>query len=89
MAGTIKAGRAMVKVYADRRELTRGLAGAKQQLRAFSASVSRIGRSMMAFSVAAAIPFAFAVRKFSAFADQMAEVKAVTGAVADEFKCLY
>lgn len=81
----IKAGSAMVKVYADNRALVRGLNRAQRRLRAFSAGVARLGRSLLAVSAAAAVPIAFATRTFAAFSDQMAEVRAVTGATEDQF----
>ena len=84
----IKAGEAMVKIYADSRALTRGLNKAQRKMRAFGASVSEMGGKLMRFSAIAALPFALAARTFAGFEDKMAEVKAVTGAVGAEFNAL-
>ena len=49
MANTtsIRAGRAFVELFADDTKLVRGLRSAERKLRAFGASISRLGRQMM------------------------------------------
>jgi len=82
----IRAGRAYVEIFADATALQRGLSKAQAKLRAFSASVGNVGRSLVKTSAAMLIPLGIATKTFAAYEDQMAIVKAVTGATTEEFK---
>jgi hypothetical protein len=84
-AGAIRAGRAFVELFADDSKLVRGLRAASAKLKAWGRSVTAIGMQMLRTAAAAAVPIAFATRTYAAFADQMATVRAVTGATADAF----
>ncbi len=84
----IKAGEAMVKVFADDRALVRGLRGSQRRLRAFAQSVGRVGSALLGIAAAAAVPFILAARTFAQFEDKMAEVRAVTNATEGDFKAL-
>jgi TP901 family phage tail tape measure protein len=73
-SANIRAGAAYVELYTQNNRLVRGLAGAKKKLMAFSASVTTIGRKMLAASLIMATPFAFGVKVFADFEEQMANV---------------
>lgn len=86
---SIKAGAAYVELFADNSRLVRGLRLAENRIKAFGQKASQIGQRMLLLSGAMATPLAFATRTFAGFEDQMLAVKAVTGAVGDEFDRLY
>ena len=90
MAGRrdIQAGRAYVTMYVRNKGLIRGLRNAQARMRAFGSGVQAIGMKMLRMGAVMAVPFAFATRTFMGFEDQMLTVKAVTGAVGDEFEKL-
>lgn len=84
----IRAGQAYVELFTKDEKFKRGLKSASAKLKAFAASAQRIGRQMLMASVVAATPLALATRTFAGFSDQMLTVKAVTGAVGEEFEKL-
>jgi len=84
-AGSIRAGRAFVELFADDSKLVRGLRRAQKKLKAFGDSVRGFGLKMVGLGAAMIAPLAIAGRIFSGFDDQMRTVKAVTGATAEEF----
>jgi len=86
---SIRAGAAYVELYAKSNRLVRGLRLAEARLKAFGQKASAIGKRLLMFSGAAALPFAFATKTFAGFEGQMKAVQAVTGATGDEFKRLY
>ena len=88
MAAAIRAGKAMVKVYADNSALMRSLDQSQKRLRAFSVSVGQIGMGMAKVAAVIAAPLALSARVFAGFSDQMAQVRAVTGATADQFRAM-
>lgn len=65
--------------------LLRGLRNAKAQLKAFGADVTALGRAMAQMSIAAALPFALATKRFADFDDKMREVKAVSQSNEQQF----
>jgi TP901 family phage tail tape measure protein len=73
-ASDIKAGAAYVELYINNSALARGLKSAQRQLRGFSASVTNIGKRMMALSGVMATPFIAGVKVFADFEQQMANV---------------
>lgn len=87
MAGRrdIQAGRAHVSMYVRDAALVRGLRNAQRRLHAFGSGAQAIGTKMIRMGALMAAPFAFAARTFMGFEDQMLTVKAVAGAVGDEF----
>lgn len=81
MANTsaIRAGRAFVELFADDTKLVRGLRAAERKLRAFGASISRLGRQMMGIGVAMLTPLASAGKAFAAMGDSVAKMAKRTG----------
>ena len=89
MANTqgIKAGRAYVELGVGDK-LTAGLKRAQARLKAFGASVTNIGRKMLAGGLAASAPMIASAKVFGGFEDQMLTVRAVTAATQKQFKAL-
>jgi len=85
---SIRAGAAYVELTVRDSQLVKGLKRARARLKAFSAGVSDLGKKLLGISAIAAAPLALSARVFGGFADQMAEVRAVTGATEDEFHAL-
>ena len=79
-ARSIRAGAAYVELTVRDSQLVKGLSRARARLKAFSAGVSDLGKKLLGISAIAAAPLALASRVFGGFEDQMAEVRAVTGA---------
>lgn len=71
MANTnaIRAGRAFVELFADDTKLVRGLRSAERKLRAFGASISRLGRQMVGLGAALLTPLVAAGKAFSTMGD--------------------
>lgn len=88
MARTVNAGAATVRVFADTDPLQRGLKKAQRQLKAFSASVTKIGMGLIKTGALIVAPIVLALRVYSQFADQMAIVAAVTNATGAAFAAL-
>lgn len=84
-AGAIRAGRAFVELFADRANLSKGLAAAKAQLQGFASSAKSIGSSMLAAAGTSAVPFVAATTVFAGFEHSMARVKALSGASGEDF----
>lgn len=89
MASTsgIRAGRAFVELGVNDK-LTAGLKKAQAQLRAFGDGVKAIGVEMVKVSAAVAAPFAASTMVFAGFEQEMARVRALTGATGDDFAAL-
>jgi len=85
---SIRAGAAYVELTVNNSKLLRGLKMAQAKLRAFSAGVRDMGAGLMKAASLAAAPLALSSRTFAGFADRMAEVRAVTGAVGSDFEKL-
>ena len=86
--GAIKAGRAFVELFVDNKKLVRGLRTAQREVARFGKNVTAIGKQVLVASTIAAAPLAFATKTYADFADQMAEVRAVTGTVGPAFNNL-
>lgn len=84
MRADIRAGRAYVELLLRQGAFTKGLKGARQSLKQFGDDVAQLGRAMSAISLAMAVPFGLAVKRFADFDDQMREVQAVTQATASD-----
>lgn len=87
-AGGIRAGRAYVELFTKDAAMVRGLKKARAKLNRFGTSVGAIGAKMLGAAALAAVPIAFATKTYADFGDQMAVVKAVSRATADQFKNL-
>lgn len=85
---SVKAGEAFIELTARDSKLVKGLAAAQAKLRAFSDSVNSLGRDLLRYSAAMAIPFALATKKFADFDDQMRLVQGITGITDAELKKL-
>jgi len=86
--GAIKAGRAFVELFVDNKKLVRGLRTSQREVARFGKNVTAIGKQVLIASSIAAAPLAFATKTYADFADQMAEVRAVTGTVGPAFNNL-
>ncbi len=84
----IRAGRAFVELFADDSRLVRGLRASERKIKAFGTSIRRMGMKFAAISAAAMAPLAISTRTFAGFEQQMARVKALTGANAKDFQRL-
>lgn len=80
--GAIRAGRAMVEIFADSSQFVRALAGARGALASFAASTRRLGTLQIMGGVAIAAPIAAAVKEFSNLEGRLNEVRALSGASA-------
>ena len=81
----IRAGAAFVELSTRDSQLVKGLQKASRRLRAFATAAKATGMKMLTSSGMAAIPFALAAKTFAGFEQQMARVKALTGANAEDF----
>ncbi len=86
--GEIKAGAAYIEIFLKDGKLVTGLHSAQKKLKAFSESVGTVGRTLFAASAAAAAPILLSAKTFADFSDQMAIVRAVTGATEQDFSAL-
>lgn len=82
---SIRAGSAFVELTTRDSKLVKGLNRAAKRLRKFAATTKAAGLKMLTSSGMASIPFALAAKTFAGFEQQMARVKALTGANADDF----
>jgi TP901 family phage tail tape measure protein len=88
LGSDIKAGAAFVELYLNKSKFVRGLKSISKDLKAFGGQMQKIGMQMVKVSALLAAPFAIAGRTYAKFSDEMATVRAVTGATADDFKAL-
>jgi len=82
---SIRAGAAYIELTVENSRLLRGLRAAQAKLRAFATGVKDMGAGLLKASTLAAAPLAFSARTFGNFSDQMAIVRAVTGASVKDF----
>ena len=73
-SNSIRAGRAFVELFADDTKLVRGLRAAEKKLRAFCASISRMGRQMVGLGAAVLTPLAAASKAFAAMGDSIGKM---------------
>ena len=78
-SNSIRAGRAFVELFADDTKLVRGLRAAEKKLRAFGASISRLGRQMVGLGAAMLTPLVAASKAFAAMGDAIAKMAKRTG----------
>ncbi len=81
----VRAGAAYVELTTRDNKLVAGLQKASKRLKAFAASMQQIGMSLFRGGVVSALPFGLSAKIFAGFEQQMARVKALTNANADEF----
>ncbi len=78
-AGDIRAGKAFVEVYADKKKLDAALSRIQSQLKAFGAGVSAIGTKLMAGGAGIVTPLLAATKRFMSIGDQLDDMAARTG----------
>ncbi len=88
IGGRIRAGAAYVELSVNDSRLVRGLRAAQRHLQNFGRASTALGRNLFMLGGAAAAPFAGAIRVMTGFSDQMAQVRAITGANASDFAAL-
>ncbi len=90
MASTrqVRAGAAYVELTTRDAALVKGLQRAGKRLKSFAASAKAVGMKMITAGGLAAIPFALSAKAFAGFEQQMARVKALTGANSEDFQKL-
>jgi hypothetical protein len=81
MASTsgIRAGRAFVELFADDSQLVRGLRRAEKKLKAFGASIRKLGLMAVGIGTAVLAPLAASAKLFSRYGDQVAKMAKRTG----------
>jgi len=87
-AGGIRAARAFVGVGWDDKEMQKGIQSSNARLKSFGNAAKAAGAELFALGTAAAIPFILAAKEFAGFEQEMATVKAVTGATTEQFALL-
>ena len=88
IGSTIRAGAAYVEVTAETSKLQRNLTSAQAQLQAFGRTCTNVGKDLLMFSGAMALPLVMAAKSFAGFDDSMRLVQAVTQATDNDFKAL-
>ena len=86
--GAIRAGRAMVEIFADSSMLSRGLATAQGKMARFAATLRRLGTAQIVVGVTFAAPLAAAVVTYSKLEQKINTVRALTGASGKEMAVL-
>jgi hypothetical protein len=80
VSGKIEAGKAVVRVEANRDRLAAGLAAAQKQLRSFAAGAAKIGAGGLAGAAAVLAPLTAAVKHFADTGSQLDDMSQRTGA---------
>lgn len=80
MSGQIEAGKAVVRVEANRSRLASGLAAAQKDLRTFAAGAAKIGALGLGGAAAVLAPLTAAVKQFSDTGSQLDDMSQRTGA---------
>lgn len=80
--GAIRAGRAMVEIFADSSMLSRGLATAQGKMARFASTLRRLGTAQVVVGAAFAAPLAAAVSTYAQLEKRINTVRALTGATA-------
>ena len=83
----IRAGAAFVELLTKDR-MAAGLESAERRLRSFATRVNQMGRNLAAAGIAAGTPIGFSLRTFAVFEDEMARIRAITGATGTDFERL-
>ncbi len=80
MGGQIEAGKAVVRVEANRSRLASGLAAAQKQLQSFAAGAAKIGAVGLGGAAAVLAPLTAAVKQFADTGSQLDDMSQRTGA---------
>ena len=80
MSGQIEAGKAVVRVEANRSRLGAGLAAAQKQLQSFAAGAAKIGAVGLGGAAAVLAPLTAAVKQFADTGSQLDDMSQRTGA---------
>lgn len=86
--GAIRAGRAMVEIFADSSMLSRGLATAQGKMAKFASTLRRLGTAQVVVGASFAAPIAAAVVEYAKLESRINTVRALTGANAKEMRGL-
>lgn len=86
--GAIRAGRAMVEIFADSSSLARGLASARYQLARFAQSMRRMGTLQVVLGVGIAAPIALAVRQYALLEQKINSIRSLSGATVGQMRSL-
>jgi len=86
--GAIRAGRAMVEIFADSSMLSRGLALAQGKLAKFASTLRRLGTAQVVVGATFAAPLAAAVIQYAQLEKRINTVRALTGATAGQMRVL-
>lgn len=86
--GAIRAGRAMVEIFADSSMLSRGLATAQGKMARFASTLRRLGTAQVVVGASFAAPIAAAVIQYAKLEQRINTVRALTGANANEMRKL-
>ena len=80
MSGQIEAGKAVVRVTADRSRLGAGLAAAQKQLQSFAAGAAKFGGGALAGAAGVLAPLVMAVKQFADAGSALDDMSQRTGA---------
>jgi TP901 family phage tail tape measure protein len=86
--GAIRAGRAMVEIFADSSMLSRGLASAQGKMAKFASTLRRLGTAQVVVGGAFAAPLAAAVVQYAKLEQRINTVRALTGATVGQMRVL-
>jgi uncharacterized protein YidB (DUF937 family) len=87
-AGAIRAGRAFIELFVDRKKFSEGLRAAGTQVTAWGKSVTATGRSMMMLGAGIAGPLLAASKVFATVGDDLAKLSDRTGIAVEELSTL-
>jgi hypothetical protein len=87
-AGAIRAGRAFIELFVDRKKLSEGLRAAGTQVTAWGKSVTASGRSMMLLGAGITAPLLAASKVFATVGDDLAKLSDRTGIAVEELSTL-
>lgn len=86
--GAIRAGRAMVEIFADSSQLARGLASAQSKMAKFAQTIRRLGATQVVIGISIAAPIAAAIRQYAQLEQKINTVRSVTGATVGQMRGL-
>lgn len=86
--GAIRAGRAMVEIFADSSMLARGLASAQSKMARFAQTIRRLGSTQVVLGVGMAAPIAAAVRQYAQLEQRINTVRSLTGGTVAQMRGL-
>lgn len=87
-AGAIRAGRAFVELFADDSKLVRGLKRAQAKLAAWGASITAMGKGLIAAGLVGLAPLAGATKLFSDMGSALQDASERTGIAVEDLSAL-